>query len=385
MSGPRGGTTGRRRDAADAADGAARGAAGGAARGAVGGAARGAVGGAGGGQDGISAAYRDALAAYVQAPDERGRALAYTLGHRAVEAEVGLLELVGIHRAAVVAVIGQNPTHDRVVSSIDFLSESLSTFEMAQRGYHEAQERAAIAHDIALTLQHSLLPAELPVPPGIDVAVRYLPAGRRVEVGGDWYDLVSLGAGRAALVVGDVMGHGIRQASVMGQMRLGLRAYLLEDHPVDDVARRCDALLRSVGGLQTATLVLVVVDLDGPAFRLLNAGHPSPVLIDASGGATQVTGGHGRLLGLGGDVEWPVHGPEALAEGTTMLLYTDGLLEASERSGRDPFADLLASLDGFSGSPDELCDRVTGAMVDEEPGDDICLLAARVVGAGRGG
>jgi serine phosphatase RsbU (regulator of sigma subunit) len=335
--------------------------------------------------DGIAAAYREALASYVRAPDERGRALAYALGHRAVEDEIGLLELVGIHRAAVVDVVGPDPTRDLLVAAIDFLSESLSTFEMAQRGYREAQERAAIAHDIALTLQRSLLPAELPVPPGLDLAVRYLPAGRRVEVGGDWYDVVSLGADRAALVVGDVMGHGIRQASVMGQMRMGLRAYLLEDHPLDDVARRTDALLQSVGGLQTATVVLVVVDLGRPAFRLVNAGHPPPVLIDASGRATQVTAGHGRLLGLGGDAEWPIHGPEAISDGTTILLYTDGLLEASERAGRDPFADLLASVDGFSGSPDDLCDRVTGAMVDDEPGDDICLLAARVVGAGPGG
>jgi serine phosphatase RsbU (regulator of sigma subunit) len=333
-------------------------------------------------RDGIAAAYREALASYVRAPDERGRALAYALGHRAVEDEVGLLELVGIHRDAVVDVVGPDPTRDSLVAAIDFLSESLSTFEMAQRGYREAQERAAIAHDIALTLQRSLLPAELPVPPGIDLAVRYLPAGRRVEVGGDWYDVVPLGPGRAALVVGDVMGHGIRQASVMGQMRLGMRAYLLEDHPLDDVARRTDLLLQSVGDLQTATVVLVAVDMHGPEFHLLNAGHPPPLLIDPSGRATQVVGGHGRLLGLGDNVEWPVHGPEVIGEGTTILLYTDGLLEASERAGRDPFADLLASADGFCGSPDELCDRVTGEMVDDEPGDDICLLAARVVGAG---
>jgi serine phosphatase RsbU (regulator of sigma subunit) len=285
-------------------------------------------------RDGIAAAYRDALGAYLRAPDESGRARAYALGHRAVEAEMGLLDLVGIHRAAVMEVVSGAAACDRgdrpsvVAAAVDFLAESLTTYEMAQRGYHEAQERAARAHDIALTLQRSLLPVDLPVPPGVELAVRYLPAGRHGDVGGDWYDVVSLGEARVALAVGDVMGHGIRQAAVMGQMRLGMRAYLLEDHPIDEVVRRTDTLLQSLGDLQTATVVLGEIDLAVPSFRLVNAGHPPPVLVDPAGRAGFVSGPHGRLLGLGGDdCAWPVGGPGDFRPDSCVLMYTDGLLE----------------------------------------------------------
>jgi serine phosphatase RsbU (regulator of sigma subunit) len=358
-------------------------------------------------RDSIAAAYREALVAYVRAPDESGRADAYRLGHRAVEAEIGLLELVGIHRAALIDVVsgetggadgvgtrgadgvgmvgvatggphrGERPSE--VVAAMDFLAESLTTFEMAQRGYREAQERAALAHDIALTLQRSLLPVDLPVPAGLDLAVRYLPAGRHGDVGGDWYDVVPLGESRVALTVGDVMGHGIRQAAVMGQMRLGMRAYLLEGHAVDEVVRRTDTLLQSIGDLQTATLVLGEVDLTRPGLRLVNAGHPAPLLVDPAGHAAFVSGKHGRLLGLGGgDAAWPVIGPDRIRPGSCVLMYTDGLLERHERAGVDSFARLLAAVEGFAGAPHDLCDRVSFAMVDDEPGDDICLLAVKV-------
>jgi serine phosphatase RsbU (regulator of sigma subunit) len=344
-------------------------------------------------RDGIAAAYRDALAAYVRAPDESGLARAYRLGHRAVEAEIGLLELVGVHRAAVLDVMadaagsegGEGPAGTEggerpgeILAAVDFLAESLATFEMAQRGYHEAQERAALAHEIALMLQRSLLPVDLPVPPGLDLAVRYLPAGRHGDVGGDWYDVVALGESRVALTVGDVMGHGIRQAAVMGQMRLGMRAYLLEGHPVREVVRRTDKLLQSLGDLQTATLVLGEIDLSGPKLRLVNAGHPPPVIVDPGGHAALVRGRHGRLLGLGGDAAWPIIGPEQIRSGSFVLMYTDGLLERYERAGIDSFGRLVAAIEGFTGGPDELCDRVSFAMVGDEPGDDICLLAVRV-------
>ncbi len=331
-------------------------------------------------RDDLAAEYSRALVAYVRAPDESGRACAYELGHRAVEARIGLLEVVAIHRRAIDDFVTDAATRDQVVASIEFLTESLSTFEMAQSGYREAQERAAVAHDIALTLQRSLLPADLLVPEGLELAVRYLPAGPNVEVGGDWYDVVSLDGPRVGLVVGDVMGHGIQQAATMGQMRLGLRAYLIEEHPIDDVVHRTDALLQSLGGLHTATLVLGVIDLAGTTLSLANAGHPPPVLVGPTGAAEFIVGGHGRLLGLSQTADRPVHGPVAIAPGSCMLMYTDGLLERCERAGEDAFELLRATVEGFKGLPDELCDRVTDTMVDDEPGDDICLLAAKVVG-----
>jgi len=249
------------------------------------------VGGAGPGgrHRGLEADYAEALDGYLGAPDERGLAAAYELGHRAVEAGVGLLELVGIHHRAVERVAPDLATRARLGDAAAFLAESLSTYEMAQRGYREARERALWLHQLALTLQRSLLP-EVRATDGLEVAVRYLPAGPEVEVGGDWYDVVHLGEGRVALVVGDVMGHGIQQAAVMGQVRMGLRAYLLEGHPVDEVVRRSDALLATMADAQTATLVLGVVTLGAATMTLANAGHPPALLVDPDGRARFVGG-----------------------------------------------------------------------------------------------
>lgn len=329
--------------------------------------------------------YRAALVAYVQSPDETGRAHAYELGNRAVREHVGLLDLVATHQAAVAGFPGDPDMRQLVVAAGDFLRESLSTYEMTQSGYREARERAEIAHDIALTLQRSLLPGELPATPGLELAVRYLPAGPDIEVGGDWYDVVELGDRRLGLVVGDVMGHGIHQAAAMGQLRLGLRAYLLEHHPIDEVVRRTDVLLQSLGEMQTATMVLAVVDLAVPSLSLVNAGHPAPVLIEPSGEVSFVTGGHGRLLGLHRDEPQPVLEPRPLPTGSSVLLYTDGLTDRHERAGDDGLDHLRQTLKGFSGTPDELCDHVTGTMVNGERGDDVCLLAVRVTDPPIGG
>ena len=293
------------------------------------------------------------------------------------QAGVGLLDLVGIHHQARQAVAPDLATRVRRDAAA-FLTESLSTYEMAQRGYREARERAVWLHQLALTLQRSLLPAVPPATDGLEVAVRYLPAGPEVEVGGDWYDVVHLDGGRVALVVGDVMGHGIQQAAVMGQVRMGLRAYLLEGHPVDEVVRRSDALLATMAEAQTATLVLGLVTPGAGTMTLANAGHPPALLVDPRGRARFVEGRHGRLLGLPGEGTWPVDGPIALDDGTCVLLYTDGLLERAERAGEDGLSALRAAAEGHTGAPAALCDRVTEALVAGEPRqDDVCLLAFR--------
>jgi serine phosphatase RsbU (regulator of sigma subunit) len=329
-------------------------------------------------RDQLAAEYRAALSHYLDTRDESGRSRAYELGHSAVEAQIGLLELAAIHSAAVDELLADPPERDAVAASMEFFVESLSTFDMAQRGFWEAQARATREHAISVGLQRSLLPAALPSFDRLDVAVRYLPAGVG-EVGGDWYDVIELACHRVGLVVGDVMGHGIRQAAVMGQLRLGTRAYAVEDGPLDDVVRRVDALLQNLGDLHTATLVLAVVDLDTSTLELVNAGHPPPIVIDPTGGTHLLTEGHGRLLGVTPpeDRRDP-SGPVPLAGGATLLLYTDGLLEHHEREGEDGQALLRKSVEGFTGSADELCDRVTDALVDSSVSDDICLLASRI-------
>jgi serine phosphatase RsbU (regulator of sigma subunit) len=342
------------------------------------------------GRDALAADYRAALAAYLASPDETGRASAYDLGHRAVTARLGLIEFVGIHREAITALVTPEPTPEGITTAIDFFSESLATFDMAQRGYWEAQERSALEREITESLQRSLLPQELPAVPGLDVAVRYLPAGRHATVGGDWYDVVEQPGGSVALVVGDVMGHGVTQAAVMGQLRLGFRAYLAEGHPLPDVVRHTDRLLHAQGETHTATLALVEVDGAGTAgagrgacLRVLRAGHPPPLHVAATGEAVFLEGGHERLLGLPGVVERSLDAPRPVGEGDLVLLYTDGLLEDRERAGERGVDVLLEVAAGFTGDPDGLCDTVVGALVSEDCGDDVCLLAARVTGAAR--
>jgi serine phosphatase RsbU (regulator of sigma subunit) len=340
------------------------------------------------GRDALAADYRAALGAYLASPDEAGRARAYDLGHRAVAARLGLIEFLGIHREAIIAVVAPELTPERLTTAIDFFSEGLTTFDMAQRGYWEAQERAALERDITESLQRSLLPQDLPVVPGLDVAVRYLPAGRHATVGGDWYDVVEQPGGTVALVVGDVMGHGVTQAAVMGQLRLGFRAYLAEGHPLPDVVRHTDRLLHAQGQTHTATLALVEVDNGGPGggrgggacLRVLRAGHPPPLHVAATGEAVFLEGGHDRLLGLPGVVERSLAAPHPVGDGDVVLLYTDGLLEDRERAGERGIDGLLEVVDGFTGDPDELCDAVVDALVGEDCGDDVCLLAARVSG-----
>jgi serine phosphatase RsbU (regulator of sigma subunit) len=332
-------------------------------------------------RDRLADGYRAALRHYLDARDESGRSRAYELGHSAVEAEIGLLELAAIHSEAVADLLADRLVGETVAACMEFFLESLSTFDMAQRGFWEAQARAAREHDISVGLQRSLLPAAVPWFERLDVAVRYLPAGIGSEVGGDWYDVIELAGHRVGLVVGDVMGHGVRQAAVMGQLRLGTRAYAVDDGPLDQVVRRVDVLLQKLDDLHTATLVLAVVDLDASTLQLVNAGHPPPILIDPAGTTHPLTDGHSRLLGVAppDDVR-DLLGPVPLEVGTSLLLYTDGLLDQPEREGQDGLALLRKAVEGFTGGADELCERVTDALVESPARDDICLLATRIEG-----
>ena len=313
--------------------------------------------------------YRAALRHYLDHRDESGRSRAYELGHSAVEAEIGILELATIHSEAVGDLVADTPDGETVTACMEFFVESLSTFDMAQRGFWEAQERAAREHAISLSLQRSLLPAALPSFDRLDVAVRYVPAGVGSEVGGDWYDVIELSRNRVGLVVGDVM----------GQLRLGTRAYAVDEGPLDEVVRRVDVLLQKLGELHTATLVLAVIDLDASTLELVNAGHPPPILIDPAGATQLLTDGHSRLLGVAPpEGARDVLGPVPLEPGTDLLLYTDGLLEQPERQGQDGLTLLRKSVEGFTGGADGLCERVTDELVDRPARDDICLLATHI-------
>ncbi|MFB6890944.1 SpoIIE family protein phosphatase [Kitasatospora sp. NPDC056327] len=237
--------------------------------------------------------------------------------------------------------------------------------------------------ETALTLQRSLLPQEIHHTPGLEIAYRYLPSSVTSEVGGDWFDVVPLSSGRVALVVGDVMGHGIRAAATMGQLRTVARTLITLELAPDRVLQRLDEATTALGEGQFATCVCVVYD---PVDRLCTAacaGHLPPVVADAGGGARLVELPPGAPLGVGGV---PFESVEfTLPEDGVLTVYTDGLVE---RRGRDldEGLDLLRrTVAGRRGSLEQACDAVLARLTGRTSEDDIAVIMAqaRPVGPDR--
>ncbi|MFD4261602.1 SpoIIE family protein phosphatase [Streptomyces sp. NPDC058534] len=231
-------------------------------------------------------------------------------------------------------------------------------------------------HDTALTLQRSMLRRPEP-PEGIEIAHRYKPASDVNEVGGDWYDLVDLGAGRASIVIGDVMGHGISAAAVMGQMRTTVRALAYLHLPPDQLLHHLDRTLQELDDPVIATCLYGVLDPAAGTCRLVRAGHPPPVLIPPDGIARLLDLPAGPPLGIGGipyeatDVPFP--------PGSTLALFTDGLVEVRGLDLDDRLAELTALLTGRRAPLGRLCDRIFRRFAPVPAEDDIALLVVRSV------
>jgi anti-sigma regulatory factor (Ser/Thr protein kinase) len=230
-------------------------------------------------------------------------------------------------------------------------------------------------------LQRSLLPEKLPKLPGLTLAARYEPGGAGVNVGGDWYDAIPLDDGRVGLAMGDVVGHGLEAASLMGQLRHAARAYALEGHSPPAVLDRLDRLVRSLPGAQMATLLYLVVDSDLRTVRFASAGHVPPLVVSPDGEPRFLEGAPNPPLGVfdsAGHKELTA----TLEPGSTIVLYTDGLveqrgvsidagLEALRQAARDP------------ADPVELCDHLVDSMLSIHPAhDDIAVLALQALPAG---
>jgi serine phosphatase RsbU (regulator of sigma subunit) len=328
--------------------------------------------------------YAVALARYVGHGGEHQLEAAFALGRWAVADGMTILGLVDQHRAAVARLAQGGTTLGpaQVEATFQFLSEALATFEMAQRGYWEAKEVAARERSIALMLQHELLPAALPVVPGLDVAVRYLPGEATSQAGGDWYDLFPLPDGRVGLVVGDVTGHGVAAAASMGQMRMAVLAYALGGFEPGDVVGRVDVLVEALGRGHVATMVYAIADVATHELVVANAGHPPPVVVPpvGEGPARTVEAGQGLLLGLDPALNRRSGESVAVPPGSHVLFYTDGLIEPLERQERDGVGRLLEVTDGFAGGADALCEHVLAELTPDQSGDDICTLAITFTG-----
>jgi serine phosphatase RsbU (regulator of sigma subunit)/anti-sigma regulatory factor (Ser/Thr protein kinase) len=446
--------------------------------------------------DTFRSGYLTAFQSYLAGGGESGLELAYELGREAVTDELSLLELAGIHHEVLAECLASAPDGEleKVArAGTDFFRESLSSFEMIQRGFGEAQETARLeqrhaaqlrgladaalalnsalsvdemlallgerasaivgadhsavrmaadgpvravrepgrlvaplidrgehtlglielsgkhegefseedesivvqlAHmasvaienarlyeherGIALELQSNLLPDDLPEIPGVVSKYRYS-AGGDGEVGGDWFELIPLPGGRVGMAIGDVVGRGLPAAKMMGHLRPALRAYALEGTPPPLVAEHMARFVRMLDREQMSTCVYAVLDPSSGELRCSNAGHPPPLVLTGDGRADFLAGDPGLPLGVTTDYRYPEL-RVTLEPGSTVLLYTDGLVE---KRGEPLDVGLERLREVAAGAPvdplDALCERVVEALVKDAPGDDVALLAVRIL------
>jgi anti-sigma regulatory factor (Ser/Thr protein kinase) len=227
--------------------------------------------------------------------------------------------------------------------------------------------------ETAVTLQRSLLPQELEQPDDLRIAATYQPGGTEAAVGGDWYDVITLGGGRTALVIGDVMGRGVRAAAVMGQLRTAVRAYARLDLPPHEVLQLLDGLAAEIDPNQIATCVYAIHDPNEGRLVYASAGHLPILVRDESGNVLRAEEPTGPPLGTGGWMH--TSGSVPLGPGSTAVLYTDGLVERRDADLDEGIAALEGALAGATGTPQVICDRLLRSVgVTAGHDDDVAVL-----------
>jgi len=248
--------------------------------------------------------------------------------------------------------------------------------EQALSEVRAREEAAQREHSIAEELQRSLLPAATFDLEHLDVATFYRAGVEGTYVGGDWYDIIELAGERTAFVMGDVMGRGVRAASVMGQLRSAVRAFATLDLPPDEVMRHLDTLVQDLVGDQIVTCVYAVFDPADETLHYANAGHLPPLVASGGGPVERLTAG-GPPLGAGyGDI------PTAqvpLAAGSTIVFYTDGLVEHRGQDIDDGIHALEREIDWRGQAPlDGMPEGIVDVLLPDGPDDDVAILVARV-------
>ncbi|MFE3072605.1 SpoIIE family protein phosphatase [Streptomyces sp. NPDC059247] len=299
--------------------------------------------------------------------------------------------------------------HDTVVGLVQF-SRTKGSEPFGERDRALAAELAARAavsidnarlyrreHERALILQRSLLPPGDPEAAGLDIACRYLPGTAATEVGGDWFDVIELPGHRTALVIGDVMGRGLRAAVAMGELRTAVRTLAQLDLEPAEVLSHLDEIARGLGApigaqqsrahkgrgpelseVYLATCVYAVYDPVTRRCTFANAGHLPPVLVEPGKAAVLLDVPPGMPLGVGGE---PFEEVEVeLPEGALLALYTDGLVESRDHPLDEGLSAFQRALTDPVRPLEDVCDRVLSTLNTGHGEDDIALLMARIQG-----
>jgi anti-sigma regulatory factor (Ser/Thr protein kinase) len=289
--------------------------------------------------------------------------------------EKGIRSLLGVPLIVEGSLIGV--MHVGSLRPRTFDERDVAVLELAAARAAPAIERSRLfsalqrEHRVAILLQRSLLPGNLPTGVGYTVAARYLPA--REEVGGDWYDVLELPRAKLGIAIGDVVGHGIRAAAMMGQLRTALRAHALEGHGPSETLERVDRFVQSLGEYAMATAAYGLFDPESGKLVMSTAGHPPPIVVRGDEAyALKMEPG----APLGGFPYGHYPETELTLRGDDMLvLYTDGLVER-RRTPLNTKIDELIEHVRTAGSPEEACVVALGALVPGEGlGDDAAILA----------
>lgn len=288
--------------------------------------------------------------------------------------EKGIRSLLGVPLIVEAQLIGV--LHVGSLQPREFGQQDLAVLQLAAARAAPGIERARLfsalehEHEVAMVLQRSLLPGRLPESYGVAVASRYMPA--REEVGGDWYDVIELPGGRIGLVIGDVVGHGLRAATRMGQVRTALRSYALEGHGPAHTLELVDRFVQSMGEYAMATAAYAIFDPETARVRFATAGHLPPIVISGTGSRMiEVT----PAAPLGGFPYGSCPEEEfSLVAGEMVVLYTDGLVErrgVSLNTGIDHLIELVRD----AHSAEEACRRAVDGMTPPDGlADDLAIL-----------
>ncbi|MFF9346781.1 SpoIIE family protein phosphatase [Streptomyces sp. NPDC014734] len=287
---------------------------------------------------------------------------------------------------------------------VSFSAEERSVLTTVARMLAQALARAGVAEterELSLGLQRSMMPSLGPAVPGMTVAARYVPTGGGLQVGGDWYDMIPLPNGRIALVIGDVQGHDVRAAGLMGQLRIALRAYAAEGHRPDAVLSRASRFLVGLTdayeegeetGPRFATCLYAEADPETGVLDIARAGHPDPVVVTADGTAMIRQTEGGLPLGVETDADYPTS-RLTLGPGETIMLCTDGLIETGGHDMATGWIRLRPILEQQTDDLEKLADTLvqavhgptshytTGPLADRREDDIAVLLLRRDGGA----